>query len=96
MKQLSLYIGQEETQHSNTREKKNKNKKGELMITPTCFLKSTLGSRLGRRNRPHDYLCIKETKFRIWGSKLIEFTTQSTKEERASYTSLQRPIECSA
>lgn len=43
MKQLFLYIEEEEARDHNAREKGNKN--GEPVITPTYFLKSTLGSR---------------------------------------------------
>lgn len=46
MKQLFLYLEEEEAQDRNDREKGNKN--DEPVITPTYFLKSTLGSRDSR------------------------------------------------
>ena len=81
-----LFCTQENKKHKIVEPGEKGKLKSESVITITYFLKSTLGCRARRRvlNRPQGFLCIEETKLRVWGSKVTEHTTQSTRGERTS------------
>ena len=73
-----LFCTQENKKHKIVEPGEKGKLKSESVITITYFLKSTLGCRARRRdlNRPQGFLCIEETKLRVWGSKVMEHTTQ--------------------